>query len=102
MMQTAHLREGDNLACRGRLDGARLQTILVEGQMGSGTVMILKIARQDVPQVTLVEDDDVIQTFATDRANDALDEGVLAARSWSGNDLFDAHRRDAIAEGPTI
>jgi hypothetical protein len=30
MMQTAHLREGDNLACRGRLDWARLRTILVE------------------------------------------------------------------------
>jgi hypothetical protein len=30
MMQTAHLREGDNVACRGRLDWARLRTILVE------------------------------------------------------------------------
>ena len=41
--------------------------------MGSGPVIILKIARQDVAQVTLVEDDDVVETFATDRANDALD-----------------------------
>jgi hypothetical protein len=30
MMQTAHLRERDNLACRGRLYAARLRTILVE------------------------------------------------------------------------
>jgi hypothetical protein len=30
MMQTAHLREGDGLACGGRLDWARLRTILVE------------------------------------------------------------------------
>ena len=36
-------------------------------------MIILKIARQDVAQVTLVEDDDVVETFATDRANDALD-----------------------------
>jgi hypothetical protein len=63
MMQTAHLREGDTLACRGRLDGAGLWTILVEREMGSGPVMILKIARQDVPQVTLVEADYVIHAF---------------------------------------
>jgi hypothetical protein len=60
MMHTAHLREGDYLACRRRLDGAGLWTILVEREMGSGPMMILKIARQDVPQVALVEDDDVI------------------------------------------
>jgi hypothetical protein len=37
--------------------------------MCSDPVMILKIARQDAAQVTLVEDDDVIQTFAADRAD---------------------------------
>jgi len=77
MMQTAHLREGDNLACRGRLDGAGLWTILVEREMGSGPVMILKIARQDAPPVTLVEDDDVIQAFAADRADEAFDKWIL-------------------------
>jgi transposase len=30
MMQTAHLRQGDNLARRGRLDWARLRTILIK------------------------------------------------------------------------
>jgi len=45
--------------------------------MHSGPVMILKIARQDVPQVALIEDDDVIQTFAADRADEALDKGIL-------------------------
>jgi hypothetical protein len=35
MMQTAHLRERDDLACRGRLYAARLRTILVECEMCS-------------------------------------------------------------------
>jgi hypothetical protein len=39
--------------------------------------MILKISRQDGAQVTLVEDDDVIQTFAADRADSAK---VIAAQ----------------------
>jgi hypothetical protein len=33
--------------------------------------------------VTLVEDDDVIETLATDRANDALDVGNRAAATTS-------------------
>jgi len=45
--------------------------------MRSALVMILKITRQDIAQVTFVKDDDVIQAFAADRANDALDIGVL-------------------------
>ena len=77
MMQTAHLWERDNPACRGWLYGARLRTILVEQKMCSGPVMILKIPRQDAAQVTLVEDDDVIQTFAANRADEALDEWIL-------------------------
>ena len=46
-------------------------------EMGSGPVMILKIARQDAPPVTLVEDDDVIQAFAADRADEASDKWIL-------------------------
>jgi hypothetical protein len=34
--------------------------------------MILKIPREDAPQVALVEDDDVIQAFAADRADEAV------------------------------
>src|ERR1700738_4761934 len=77
MMQTAHVREGDNLACRGRLYAAGLRAILVECEMGSGPVMILKITRQDAAQVTLVEDDGVIQAFATNRTDEALDIWIL-------------------------
>jgi len=39
--------------------------------------MVLKIPRQDAAQVMLVKDDDVIQTFAADRTDEARDIGVL-------------------------
>ena len=77
MVQTAHLWEGDNGACRRWLYGARLRTILAEREMRSALVMILKITRQDIAQVTFVKDDDVIQAFAADRADQALHIGVL-------------------------
>ena len=50
---------------------------LSSDEMRSGPVMILKIPREDAPQVTLVEDDDVIQAFAADRADEALDIWIL-------------------------
>ena len=66
MMQTSDLREGHDLASSWRVYWARLGAILVEREMCSALVMILKILRQDVAQVTLVKDDDVIETLTAD------------------------------------
>jgi hypothetical protein len=52
--------------------------------------------------VTLIEDEDVIETFAADRADDVLDTGVLPRRSRRGDDLLESHRLDTIAEGGPI
>ena len=65
-------------------------------------MMILKVCRQHSAQVTLIEDDDVIEAFAADRADDALDLGVLPRRSRRGDDLLDGHRLDTVAEGRPI
>ena len=102
MVQAADLWEGDNGACRGWLYGPRLRAILAEREMCPASVVILKVCRQHTAQVTLIEDDDVIETFAADRADDALDIGVLPRRSRRGDDLLDGHRLDTIAEGLTI
>ncbi len=64
--------------------------------------MILKIRRQHTVQVTLIEDDDVIETFAADRADDALHIGVLPPGSRCSDDHLDTHRLDTITEGLTI
>jgi len=66
--------------------------------MRSASVVILKVCRQHSAQVTLVEDDDVIETFAADRADDAFDVGILPWRSRCGDDLLDRHRLNTIAE----
>jgi pimeloyl-ACP methyl ester carboxylesterase len=60
MMQAADLGEGNNVACGGKLHATRPWAVLVEREMRSGVMMILKIARQYAAQVTLVEDDNVI------------------------------------------
>ena len=70
--------------------------------MRPAVVVIPKICQQYTAQVTLIENDDVIETFATDRADDALDVGILPWRSRCSDDLLDRHRLDPIAEVLTI
>src|ERR1019366_1703890 len=77
MMQTTDLRERNNLACRGRLYASRLRTILGEREMRPRPMIILNVRRQDAAQMTLIENYDVIETLAPDRANDPLDISVL-------------------------
>src|SRR5712671_3028459 len=102
MMQTTDLRERDDLAGTEWLYRAALRTILVEREMRSRFVVIVKVGRQHTAQVTLTEDDDVIETLAAHRANDALDVGVLPRRARCRNDLLDFHRLEAITEDRTI
>lgn len=102
MMQTAELRERNNLAGRGRLDVARLWTILVEREMRSGLVMVFEILEQDVAQVLFVKDDNVIQTFAAHRADEALDLRVLPRRPRRSDNFFYAHRPNSMTKDRTI
>ena len=96
MVQTADLWEGNNGACRRRLYGPR--TILIQREMRPASVVIAKVRRHHTVQVTLIEDDDVIETFAADRADDALNVGILPWRSRCSDDLLDRHRLNTIAE----
>ena len=77
MAQTANFREGNDIAGRGRLYGTRTRALLAERKMRSGVMMVLQIARQNAAQMTLTEDDDVIQTFSADRTDKTLSVRVL-------------------------
>ena len=77
MVQAADLGEGDNVAGRGWLYGSGLGAILVQREMCAASVVILKICRQHTAEVLLIEDDDVIEAFTTDQADDAFDIDVL-------------------------
>jgi hypothetical protein len=77
MMQTSDFWEGNDLARRGKLYATRPRAVFMEREMRSGVMMILKIAREYAVQVTLAEDDNVIQTFAADRTDESLGVGIL-------------------------
>lgn len=70
--------------------------------MGSGAVVIGEIARQDVTQVALAQDDDVVEAVAPDRSDQALGEGILPRAPRSREDFSDLHALHALAERVSI
>src|SRR5664280_2261436 len=77
MMQAADLWERNNLASGRLAYGPGLRTILGEREMRPRPMIILNVRRQDAAQMTLIENYDVIETLAPNRANDPLDISVL-------------------------
>jgi len=75
-MQATDFTDWHDLPSLRRLDRPRVRRILAEGEMGSGA-MVHEVASQDVAQVALAQDEDVVETLAPDRADDALRDGVL-------------------------
>jgi hypothetical protein len=51
----------------------------------------VEISSQKPPQMALVQDDHVVQAFAADTPDQALDIGILPWALWSDEDLFDPH-----------
>jgi hypothetical protein len=77
--------------------------ILAQGQMRSEFVVIVGVAGKDPAQMGLTEDDDVIEAFPADRADQSLRMPILPGRPRGGRVIAYTHRRktlrDRLAEG---
>ena len=71
------------------LDGPPIRRILLEREVSSRPVIVGDVARQDATQVAFVQDEDVIQTLAPDRADEPFREGVLPRAGGRGQDFGD-------------
>jgi hypothetical protein len=67
MVQATDFADGHDFAQFPWLDRPPVRCIFGEGEVRSGAVVIANVARQDVTQVALAEDDDVVETVAPDR-----------------------------------
>jgi len=75
VMQPAGLRDGDDRSEGG--DGPRDRGVLRQTEVGAGVLVVRLVPGEDSSQAALVEHDDVVETFAPNRANDALHVPVL-------------------------
>jgi len=67
MVQTAHFWERNDLSLFGPLDWSRLGWVIFQSQVRSTFVIVCEVGSEYALEVSLVEDDDVIQTFAANR-----------------------------------
>ena len=76
-MQAADFRYGDDSSDAALLNRAGVGAILIERKMRAGALVVVDVRGQDAAQMALVEDHEVVETFATDRTDHALDVSVL-------------------------
>ena len=101
-MQAADSRNLDHVAKRGRLDGSADRCIFLQRQMRAATFVICEIIPQDPSQSTLIEHDNVIQTFASNGPDQALHVGILPRGSRRSQDLLNTHPFCRLTELFTI
>jgi hypothetical protein len=63
---------------------------LVERQVRASPLVVFEIQPQDAAAGRFMQDDDAVQALAANRADQALDVGILPRRSRSGEDFADA------------
>jgi hypothetical protein len=75
VVECADLWKGNDALLLGQLDGAWLGRIRVEREVRARAVVVAEVAVQTTTEVSLVQDDHVVEELAADGADDALGEG---------------------------
>jgi hypothetical protein len=90
MMQTADFRQFPDRPQLGWLNWPRFGCIHVERPMDSPSMIILHVGSKNPAQMSLVQDDDIIETIATNTADEPLDIRRLPRTARCDLHLFDA------------
>jgi transcriptional regulator with XRE-family HTH domain len=101
MMKSAENRPRCDLTVP--MDRPMGRRILVQRQMRPEFVVVAGVGRKDPAQMGFAEDNDVIEAFPTDRADQSLRMPILPRRPWGRRVISDAHGRkppgDRVAVG---
>src|SRR5215207_1498294 len=81
-----------------RIDGASIGRVLAEREVRSRVRVVRDVRSKHAAEMSLIDDDDVVQTLATDRPDDAFDVGILPGRAWRGADGCQTERFGGAAE----
>ena len=84
------------------LDRPMARRILAQGQMRSQFVVIDGVGCKDLAQVGLAEDDDVIEAFSADRADQSFRMPVLPGRPRGDQVIAYTHGCKALRDGVAV
>src|SRR5438445_4318237 len=102
MVEAPDFANPDDLAEFRPLNWAAVGRILVEREVSTRPVVVREVASQGAAQVSLAQDEYVIQTLAPDGANEPLREGVLPRAVRRREDFTDTHALHALPEHVTV
>ena len=102
MMQATQVGNLHNPARRGELDGPDVRRVLVEREMSASLVIVPEVVGQDAARVPFAEDENVVQTFAPDRTDQALGERILPWAVRCDDDFLDIYAVPSKKSSGTI
>ena len=88
--------------CAGALNGVMNWSVLVQRTMNPRPIVVGGTCAQDPAQVRFAKHDDVVETFAADRADESLNVSILPGRSGCDRVVPNAHCSDPLQEDRTI
>src|SRR5262245_3542289 len=91
MMEATDLGDFHDIARLGGLHGPTVRRVLVQREVRPSLVIVVKVAGKDAAQVPFPEDEHVIQTLASDRADEPLREGILPGATGGSDNFTDSH-----------
>ena len=98
MMQPTDFRNRNHSTLIGWLDFSWFGRVAIQGEMRARFVVVLEVGGENPNQVSLVDDDHVIETLTSDRTDQTFHERILPWRTVRRDDLVDAHVLDAFSE----
>ena len=97
-MQTADLGNGNHLAGGRGLNRTRVRRVPAERPMSARVVTIVQERADQAPKLYRVNDNDVIQTFAAQRADETLHVRGLPRRTRRDDDFLNAQAMQTAAD----
>ena len=81
MVESADVGQGNDAAVLGWLDGAAIGCILLEREMRPRAVVVAEVTAQTTTEMSVAQDDHVIEKVASDGADHSLGEPVRESAS---------------------
>ena len=97
-MEPADLRDGDDPATWRGFDDSWLGTVVVKRLVWPHGVVVGEVRPQETTQMSVIENEEMVEALSSNRADDPLCEGILPGRAGGGEDLASSHTLDSPRE----
>jgi hypothetical protein len=97
-MEPADLRDGDDPATWRGFDDSWLGTVVVKRLVWPHGVVVGEVRPQEATQMSVIENEKMVEALSSNRADDPLCEGILPGRAGGGEDLTNSHTLDSPRE----